>query len=127
MRVKSLAEPSGVQKGDEWLSPEGHSSAWRRIWNGTAWVEDLKAAGFPATQLSPDNPDLSGVGTEEDTEETEDTEEEETSTEDSIDEQGMSTEISDSDRGEQGSGGKSESEPQQRGKRGKVRKGGKGK
>lgn len=76
MRYKTLQEPTKVQKGDEWLSPEGHPSAWRRVWNGTAWVEDLKAAGFPATDLSPSNPDLSNVGTDED-DDTDDGEEDE--------------------------------------------------
>jgi hypothetical protein len=130
MRFKSLAEPEKVQKGDEWLSPEGHSSSWRRVWNGTAWVEDLKAAGFPATGLSPSNPDLSNVGTDEDDEdeESEEDEEEQPETDEGkTDEQGMQAAVSDSDGGEQGAGGKPEPEPKQRGKRGKVRKGGKGK
>lgn len=134
MRVKSLAEPTGImQKGDEWLSPEGHSSTWRRVWNGKAWVEDLKAAGFPGTELSPPNPDLSNVGLDDeddevDTEETDDTEEkEQPATEGTNDEHGMQAEIPDRDRGEQGASGKPEPKPQQRGQRGKVRKGGKGK
>jgi hypothetical protein len=133
MRTKSLTEPATakIQKGDEWLSPDGHSPAFRRVWNGTAWVEDLKAAGFPATGLSPENPDLSDVGTEEDDddmEETVDTEEEEQpSTEGTNDEHGMQAEVSDRDGGEQGAGGKPEPKPQQRGKRGKVRKGRQGK
>lgn len=133
MRVKSLAEPTGIlNKGDEWLSPDGHSSTWRRVWNGTGWVEDLKAAGFPLTELSPENPDLSNVGTDDDTEETEYTEEDHSdgklsNDEDQSDEQGMQTAVPDSNGGEQGAGGKLEPEPKQRGKRGKVRKGGKGK
>lgn len=133
MRVKSLVEPTGIlNKGDEWLSPDGHSSTWRRVWNGKGWVEDLKAAGFPMTELSPENPDLSNVGLEDDMEETKDTEEDYSdgklsNDEDQSDEQGMQAAVSDSNGGEQGAGGQSEPEPKQRGKRGKVRKGGKGK
>lgn len=134
MRFKTLAEPTGImQKGDEWLSPDGHSPTWRRVWNGTAFVEDLKAAGFPLTELSPtlSAEELAKVGTDDDTDETDDTddtdEDEQPPTEDHDDEQGVQTEVSDRNGGEQGSGGGSGSEPEQRGKRGKVRKGRKGK
>lgn len=138
MRFKTLVEPTGImQKGDEWISPEGHSPAWRRVWNGTAFVEDLKAAGFPMTELSPTltAEELAKVGADNDTDETEETEdttdsdedEQQPPTEDSEDEQGMQAEVSDRDGGEQGASGESGSEPKQRGKRGKVRKGGKGK
>ncbi len=129
MRFKSLTAPATVQKGDEWLSPEGHSSTWRRVWNGTAWVEDLKAAGFPGTELSPSNPDLSNVGTDEDDDtddeddESEEVEEEQPPTEEVKDEQRDETAVSDRNGVEQGAGGKPEPKPQQRGKRGKVRKG----
>jgi len=134
MRFKTLVEPTVAQKGDEWLSPDGSSSTWRRVWNGTAWVEDLKAAGFPGTELSPSNPDLSNVGTddedEDDTEEEEESEdeseEEQPPAEEVKDEQRNETTVSDRNRVEQGSGGKPEPKSKQRGKRGKVRKGRKG-
>lgn len=161
MRFKTLVEPKTVSKGDEWLSPDGYSSSWRRVWNGTSWVENLKVAGFPTTQTTPVNTDLSGAGTptdeppvdtgdlggntdedfENDTDEDgeEDTEEDFSDgklinkeedlkpTEETKDEQGMSTKIPDRNGTEQGTVVKPESKQEQRGKRGKVRKGRKGK
>lgn len=142
MRCKSIVEPTSLQKGDEWLSPDGHSPPWRRVWNGTGWVEDLKAAGFPLTELSPENPDLSDVGTEneDDTEELDldpdsleeieieiNDDQKPSLIEESTDEHRMQAEIPDRNGREQGAGGKPEPESKQRGKRGKVLKGGKGK
>jgi hypothetical protein len=106
MRFKSLTEPMGIlNKGDEWLSPDGHSSTWHRIWNGTTW----------------DDPDA-------ESEEPEiDDEHDQSSTEDPKDEQGMQAAVPDSNGGEQGASGKPEPEPKQRGQRGKVQSRRKGK
>jgi hypothetical protein len=110
MRVKSLSEPTGIlNKGDEWLSPDGHSSTWRRVWNGTTWTE-------PEAELE-EPEDLDETEVDDDTQ----------TTEDPKDEQGMQTAVPDSNGGEQGASGGSSSEPKQRGKRGKVRAGRKGK
>lgn len=106
MRTKSLVEPTGkVAEGHEWISPDGHSPSWHRVFQDGKWV---------ATAY-------------EEMDEDEDTEDHPTSDEEPNDEQGMSTEISDSDGGEQGAGGKPGAEPKQRRKRGKVQPRGKGK
>ena len=105
MLTKSIVAPTGIEKGHYWFSPDGVSPPWQRVWNGTAW-RDFE---------------------EEDLDEDESTDEDDPPTEESNDEQGMQTAVSDSDGGEQGASGKPEPEPKQRGKRGKVFKGGKGK
>lgn len=38
MRTKSLFAPENISEGDEWLSPEGHSTSWHRIWDGRNWT-----------------------------------------------------------------------------------------
>lgn len=106
MRIKSLTEPTtvGLQKGDHWLSPDGHSPPWARVWGGAEWrnYEEEDVEGLFEIDEQPE-------------------------TEDPTDEQGMQTAVSDRDGREQGSGGKSEPEPEQRGKRGKVQSRRKGK
>lgn len=109
MRTKSLVEPTGIEKGHYWLSPDGHSPSWNRVWNGTAWANY-------------EEEDVEGIFNLDG-----DTEDEDQLTEESTDEQGMQTAVSDRDGREQGASGEPEPPPQQRGKRGKVRKGGKGK
>lgn len=131
MRTKSLAEPMGIiQKGDEWLSPEGHSPTWQRVWNGLGW--DCKEGPVfpePSVQTEPselEEPPIDPESLEEIEVEVADGESNDQPEEDHDDEHGNQAAVSDSDRGEQGSGGKPEPEPKQRRKRGKVRKGGKG-
>jgi hypothetical protein len=127
MRVKSLSEPTGMNKGDEWLSPDGHSSTWHRTWNGTSWDVALNSEQHPEptnetelgeSEIDPDSLEELEIKVESD---------EQPPTEDQSDEQGMQAAVPDSDGGEQGAGGKPEPEPKQRGKRGQVRKGRKGK
>ncbi len=127
MRVKSLTEPTGIlNEGDEWLSPDGHSSTWRRVWNGTTWDVELNSTQHPepTDKDELEEPEIDPESLEEIEIEVED---DPLSTEDPKNEQRDETAISDRHRGEQGAGGKSEPKQQQRGKRGKVRKGGKGK
>lgn len=107
MRTKSLVEPMGVAEGHEWLSPDGHSPSWHKVFQDGKWEATVYEEMSGETDDSTDDDDQPE--------------------EDHADEQGMQTAIPDSDGGEQGASGKPEPEPQQRGKRGKVRKGGKGK
>jgi len=112
MRIKSLQKPSHAEKeGTVWISPDGVSPPWIRVWNGTEWQN----SGEDESEEK------------EDLEENEDMEGNDPPTEESNDEQGMQTEVSDSNRGEQGASGEPIPKPQQRGKRGKVLKRGKGK
>lgn len=135
MRTKSLVQPATARDGDEWLSPDGYSPAFRRVRDGDAWVPE-------ASRLSSEeDEDAEEDGEEEDSEESEDSGEDETGEkspdgstsetdvtkgEDQSDE-GMQAAVSDSNGGEQGASGKPVSQSQQRGKRGEVRKGRKGK
>lgn len=132
MRVKSLVEPMGIiQKGDEWLSPEGHSPTWHRVWNGLGW-DCKEGPGFPEppAPVEPselEEPQIDPESLEEIEIEIADDESDDQPEEDHDDEHGMQAAVSDSNGVEQGPSGKPEPEPKQRGKRGKVRKGGKGK
>lgn len=117
MRTKSLVAPTGIEKGHYWLSPDGHSPSWNRVWNGTAWA-NYEEEELEELQLDPDSLEEIEIEIADDDVQPE---------EDHEDEQGMQTAVPDSNGGEQGASGKPEPEPQQRGKRGKVRKGGKGK
>jgi hypothetical protein len=96
MRQKSLIEPTNPAKGMEWLSPDGHSPVWRRVWDGKSWLEDLKVAGFPATGLNPDGANLLPDDDDDDEDETDvdtdETDDDET-TEDETDERSDTTEI----------------------------------
>jgi hypothetical protein len=134
MRFKTLQEPTGiVKKGDEWLSPEGHSTSFRRVFNGVNWDDSTSPTGIwpvvepPAVEIDTDEDDETDEDTDDTTDEESEDENSTTDDEETTDEQSVSTKVSDSDGSEQGSGGQSEPEQEQRGKRGKVRKGRKGK
>lgn len=116
MRTKSLVEPTGkINEGHEWLSPDGHSPSWYRIFHDGKWEEALDHEEFDPESLEEIEIEIPNGGNSGE------------STEGKSDEQGMQAAVSDSNGGEQGAGGKPEPEPKQRGKRGKVQSRRKGK